>query len=330
MPERLEGDGCAALVPLRTDRLILRPPTPEDVADVVALAGDPAVALTTGDIPHPLTSAPIRAWVDSVRVTHAEGTGLVLVVTEAGTGALVGVVAMVWQRHWPDAELGYWIGKPFWGRGYATEAVRAVVDVGFEVFGLATVFSSTRGDNTASQRVLEKVGLVPDGRVLTVPAPARGTTWMQARRSLDRDAWREQRTARARMVLVVAAALVDRDGRVLLTQRPEGKAMAGLWEFPGGKVHSGETPEAALIRELQEELGVDARPACLAPLTFASHAYADFHLLMPLYVLRNWQGTPTGREDQALAWVRPARLRDYPMPAADLPLVPMLQDLLGE
>ncbi|WP_425503060.1 (deoxy)nucleoside triphosphate pyrophosphohydrolase [Roseospira visakhapatnamensis] len=131
------------------------------------------------------------------------------------------------------------------------------------------------------------------------------------------------------MVLVVAAALVDPDGRVLLAQRPEGKTMAGLWEFPGGKVATGETPEAALIRELREELGVDARAACLAPLTFASHAYADFHLLMPLYILRNWAGTPTAREGQALAWVRPARLRDYPMPAADRPLIPVLQDLLG-
>ena len=130
------------------------------------------------------------------------------------------------------------------------------------------------------------------------------------------------------LVLVVAVALVDVDGRVLLTQRPPGKAMAGLWEFPGGKVHEGETPEAALIRELKEELDIDVAEACLAPLTFASHRYERFHLLMPLYVCRRWNGTLTPREGQALTWVRPARLDDNAMPPADKPLVAVLRDWL--
>jgi 8-oxo-dGTP diphosphatase len=130
------------------------------------------------------------------------------------------------------------------------------------------------------------------------------------------------------VLLVAAVALVDPDGRVLLAQRPEGKHMAGLWEFPGGKVHPGETPEAALIRELDEELGIDVEASCLAPFTFASHAYAEFHLLMPLYVCRKWSGIVTAREGQQLKWVRPAQLGDYPMPPADRPLVAMLRDLL--
>ncbi len=130
------------------------------------------------------------------------------------------------------------------------------------------------------------------------------------------------------VVLVAAAALVDADGRVLLAQRPPGKSMAGLWEFPGGKVDRGETPEAALIRELAEELGIDVAASCLAPLTFASHSYPDFHLLMPLYVCRKWSGIVTAREGQRLAWARPARLGDYPMPPADKPLVAMLRDLI--
>jgi 8-oxo-dGTP diphosphatase len=129
-------------------------------------------------------------------------------------------------------------------------------------------------------------------------------------------------------VLVAAVALVDVDGRVLIARRPEGKPMAGLWEFPGGKVHAGETPEAALIRELVEELGIDTEESCLAPFTFASHTYETFHLLMPLYVCRVWQGTPRPREGQTLKWVRPMQLRDYPMPPADVPLVAMLRDLL--
>ena len=131
-----------------------------------------------------------------------------------------------------------------------------------------------------------------------------------------------------RLVLVAACALVDPDGRVLLAQRPEGKAMAGLWEFPGGKVEPGETPEACLIRELAEELGVDTWRSCLAPLSFASHAYPDFHLLMPLFVCRKWAGVPSGREGQALRWVRARDLRDWPMPPADLPLIAVLQDWL--
>lgn len=131
-----------------------------------------------------------------------------------------------------------------------------------------------------------------------------------------------------RIQLVVACALVDADRRVLIAQRPEGKQLAGLWEFPGGKLEDGETPEAALIRELEEELGIFTKTACLAPLTFASHSYETFHLLMPLYVCRKWQGVPQAREHAALKWVRPQALRDYAMPPADEPLIAPLCDLL--
>ncbi|MDA5192358.1 (deoxy)nucleoside triphosphate pyrophosphohydrolase [Govanella unica] len=130
------------------------------------------------------------------------------------------------------------------------------------------------------------------------------------------------------VVLVAAVALVDSDGRILLAQRPDGKAMAGLWEFPGGKIEPGETPEAALIRELHEELGIDVSAACLAPLTFASHTYETFHLLMPLYVCRKWTGFVQPREHKALKWVPSSELADYPMPAADLPLIPFLRDYI--
>ncbi|MCW6507421.1 8-oxo-dGTP diphosphatase MutT [Lichenifustis flavocetrariae] len=131
------------------------------------------------------------------------------------------------------------------------------------------------------------------------------------------------------LLLVVAVALVDADSRVLIAQRPVHKALGGLWEFPGGKLESGERPEQALIRELDEELGIAVQEACLAPLTFASYGYPDMHLLMPLYICRRWEGQPQSREGQALKWVRPRALRDYPMPPADEPLIPALIDLLG-
>ena len=134
--------------------------------------------------------------------------------------------------------------------------------------------------------------------------------------------------AQMKIILVSAVALIDIDGRILLAQRPEGKSMAGLWEFPGGKVEENETPEVALIRELQEELGIDTWESCLAPLTFASHSYDDFHLLMTLFACRKWNGTPQGREGQTLKWVTASKLRDYPMPAADIPLIPILRDWL--
>jgi 8-oxo-dGTP diphosphatase len=132
----------------------------------------------------------------------------------------------------------------------------------------------------------------------------------------------------SKILLVAACALVDADGRVLLAQRPAGKAMAGLWEFPGGKIETGERPEETLIRELKEELAITVREACLAPLTFASHSYSDFHLLMPLYVCRRWEGTVAATEGQQLAWVRPNRLREYEMPPADVPLIAHLMALL--
>lgn len=129
-------------------------------------------------------------------------------------------------------------------------------------------------------------------------------------------------------ILVVAVVLIDRDGRVLLSQRPSGKSMAGLWEFPGGKVENGEVPEEALIRELKEELGIDTWSSCLAPLSFASHSYEDFHLLMPVFVCRKWVGSPTPMEGQALKWVNRDKLKDYPMPPADIPIIAVIRDLL--
>ena len=207
-------------------------------------------------------------------------------------------------------------GIDHWHQGYATEAVRRMARLAFAALGMTELRAGVLADNPGSARVLAKLGFEEVG----------GTGAVRDFRLGAAD-WRARHRARPQL-LVAAAALVDGDGRVLLCERPPGKPLAGLWEFPGGKVQPGETPEEALVRELDEELGLDVGQSCLAPLAFASHDYDSFHLLMPLFVLRTWRGVPAGREGQRLAWTRPARLHDLPMPPADEPLAALLRDWL--
>jgi 8-oxo-dGTP diphosphatase len=182
--------------------------------------------------------------------------------------------------------------------------------------------------NRASHHVQAKLGFLPSD-VREDAAPARGHPLQIIVRELTRERWRSGAGAARPILTVVAVVLVDADGRVLLAERPEGKSMAGLWEFPGGKIGEGESPEAALIRELSEELGIDVKESCLAPFTFASHAYEKFHLLMPVYVCRRWDGAPQPSEGQRIAWVRPSALKSYPMLPADAPIIPLLFELLA-
>ncbi len=311
---------------VETARLILRPPVRADAAAIQRLAGAWEVARYTAQIPHPYENGTAEAWIDSLAVERGWRGDVTLAIELRDSGALIGCIGFERDADEGEASIGYWIGRPYWGQGYATEAIGALVGLAFGRLGLHRLTASVVPENHASARTLGKAGFRAAG-LETIDAPARG-------RRLDVDIYALDRTAKTRspvvppVVLVVAAALVDADGRVLLARRPAGKAMAGLWEFPGGKVHEGESPESALLRELDEELGLDVSASCLAPLTFASHRYEDFHLLMPLYVCRRWNGTATPREGQELAWVRPSRLPDYPMPPADKPLIAALRDLL--
>lgn len=307
---------------LTTERLVLRPLNGDDARDLRRLAGEWEVARNTGRIPHPYPIAAARAYIANARRNWASGREYAFAITEATGGALVGCIGLEPGTH--GNEIGYWVGQPFWGRGYATEALERVVRFAFDTLGLDRVTASVLADNGASRRVLEKTAMVPAGATSRL-APARGGH----RDLLLYERRRPEPVARALpLLLVVAVALVDDDNRVLIARRPEGRAMAGLWEFPGGKVGAEESPEDALIRELDEELGIQVRKPCLAPASFASHPYDSFHLLMPLYVCRRWAGQVTPREHAELAWVRPAALRDYPMPPADGPLIPALCDLL--
>jgi 8-oxo-dGTP diphosphatase len=310
---------------LATARLVLRRLEAGDAAAIEQLAGDWEVAKQTSHIPHPYPPGAAAAWLASRQADRDDP--LLWGIERPGDG-LVGCIELRRTPGAPEGEVGYWIGRPYWGQGLVVEALRAVIDLAFDTLGLVRVWASARPDNPASIRVQEKLGFRFIDRDV-IAAPARGGAMPVERRRLtpaDRAAaWPLPPRG---LVLVVAAALIDPDGRVLLARRPPGKPMAGLWEFPGGKVNPGETPEAALIRELAEELGIDVGASCLAPFAFASHRYRNFHLLMPLYACRVWQGTVTPREGQELAWVRPARLGDYPMPPADKPLVAQVRDLL--
>jgi 8-oxo-dGTP diphosphatase len=309
--------------PLRTARLVLRPLVEADQPDIQRLLSDWDVVRHTVNLPHPYTAEDAAAFVAAMTLRRLAGTGVALAMERTSDKALIGCVGFGLERH-GTPEIGYWLGKDHWGGGYAAEAVRRLARHVFEDLGLARVWASAHPDNHASHRVLQKAGLLPAGRE-TVAMAARGETVSMPLFALTAAQWSAAHAARP-MLLVAAAALVDGDGRVLMASRPPGKSMAGLWEFPGGKVHAGETPEAALVRELEEELGIDVRESCLAPVAFASHDYDTFHLLMPLYVVRMWKGTPTPREGQSLRWMRGARLSDLPMPPADLPLVAILRE----
>ena len=279
------------------------------------------------------------------------GTGYHLAITgeEDGREVVVGCVGLRLDGKRGAGSLGFWVGRRFWGHGVATEAAEAVSRWALADLPIERLVADVAEDNLGSLAVLRRIGFREVGRgrerflarggehpVIRfeasrgdlAPAAPLPVTATAPRAVPDGPEEKPAPPGNTPLVLVAACALIDPDGRVLLAQRPAGKSMAGLWEFPGGKLNPGETPEAALIRELAEELGINVSASCLAPFAFASHAYERFHLLMPLYLCRKWQGRPEGREGQALAWVRPGRLAEYPMPPADVPLVAQLRDFL--
>jgi 8-oxo-dGTP diphosphatase len=310
---------------LETPRLVIRRLLLDDAPAIQRLAGEWDIARYTGNIPHPYPEGAAAEWIASLSEDDDE---TVLAMVRRADDSFLGCIGLRPRAEAREAVFGYWLGKPWWGQGYTTEALQALVDHAFQTLDIDRVRASAMPENRGSIRVQEKVGFVYAG-VAQETAPARGGPIGVEVRALDRARWLALKAPPPLpVVLAAAVALIDADGRVLIAQRPEGKSMAGLWEFPGGKVHEGETPEAALIRELKEELGIDTKEACLAPFTFASHRYETFHLLMPLYLCRRWEGIVMPQEGQAVKWVRTAQLGDYPMPPADKPLVAMLRDFL--
>lgn len=311
-----------AELPIATERLVLRALEPSDAPEVTRLVNDYSVAGNLARVPFPYRDGLALEWIASTREQIEKGTGYHLAITR--DGALVGCIGLTLDRS-AGAELGYWVGRKYWGQGIAREAGAGLLEWAERCLGLTQLHASALVDNAASQAVLRRLGFTEAGQGVQ-PFLSRNRNMPVV--LFTRAAAAPAPTPAKPILLVVACALVDHEGRILLAQRPPGKSMAGLWEFPGGKLDEGETPEAALIRELREELGIETREACLSPLFFASHGYEKFHLLMPLYICRKWEGRVTAKEGQNLAWVAPKRLAEYPMPPADVPLVALLRDFL--
>lgn len=332
----IEADAGGALL---SARLRLRPLAPDDAATLHRLINDWEVARNLGPVPFPMRLEELAVWIAKTAIDRGDDRAFHFCITGREEEHPLGVMGLT-RTEPGTGRIGYWVGRRYWGHGVAGEALARVTSWAFGTLGLDRLIAYVADDNAASMRVLEKEGFrftheaEHDFASRGGAFPVRWFSLTRADRMAASGHGAPKPGAEAvigaerPLLLVAAVAMVDGDGRVLLARRPEGKALAGLWEFPGGKVHAGETPEAALIRELKEELGVDVSASCLGPFTFASHAYEKFHLLMPLYLCRRWQGNPAPREGQTLAWVKPARLADYPMPPADIPLVAMLRDWL--
>ena len=321
---------------LTTERLVLRPVSPDDAEQLHRLLNDWEVCRMLQTVPFPYPRLLADQWIADSVAQRQDETAYHFAVTgtETGREVLVGAVGLKLIVGTRRATLGYWVGRNFWGHGVAREAAARVLHWALANLDLDIVEAVVAADNPASAKVLAAVGFRETGAgreiFLSRGGGSHPVRRFEASRA-DISAVPDQPMPAAGgvpLLLVAACVLIDGQGRVLIARRPEGRAMAGLWEFPGGKLEAGESPEEALTRELREELGIDVSRACLAPFVFASHAYERFHLLMPLFLCRRWQGTPVPREGQTIRWVMPDELADYPFLPADRPMLPMLRDLL--
>ena len=319
----------------QTDRLRLRKLTSEDLPLLNEIWSFKEVAEWSKSIPHPLPEGFAEAYLNKKLSAGVQGSFVSYILETKEKNEAVGYADLIFEESEEIPEVSFFMHPNHHGLGLMSEAVSNLIALAFDHYEFKQICAYARVENVASQKLMAKLGFVCEREFLDNES-VRGEEMIR-RFILSKDSFDAVRLSvgcagangpqlEIPTVLVSAVILVDRDNRILLAQRPEGKSMAGLWEFPGGKVEVGETPETALVRELEEELGISTKNSCLAPFTFASHSYLKFHLLMPLFICRIWDGTPQPKEGQKLAWVRANQLKNYPMPPADEPLIAMIRD----
>jgi 8-oxo-dGTP diphosphatase len=310
-------------LPIATERLTLRPLRAEDAELIPPLLNDKDIAERLKRVPYPYALKDAETFIAFAQRSMAEGKCVILAIVRRSDQHFMGVVGS-------EGELGFWLGKPYWGQGYGTEAMGALVHFCFHVLKQNELKASVLKDNLASRGVCKKLGFREVGTKKVSSKAFEGTRESVCYAFSFHDFITRYHALKRPIVWVVAAVLINDRGEMLISERPQGKALPGVWELPGGKMEPGETPEISLIRELQEELGIQVREEDLEPLTFASYRYDTFHMILPLYLCHKWQGTPHGAEGQNLRWVTYADLATTPLPAADILPTHRLADVLKE
>jgi 8-oxo-dGTP diphosphatase len=308
-------------LPLVTDRLILRCFEEKDTRALVHLLKDKQISEMTARIPYPYTLEDAKSWIEKSLGGIQRGKSVNLAIIRRKDQVFLGGIGL-------EDEIGYWLGVDYWGQGFMTEAVKALLHFAFVTLKLEKIIGSAKEINIASRKIFEHMGFRETGGKPCSSRALEGTLPAITYELTSHEFLSAFYAIKRPVVLVVAAALVNHEGKLLLTSRPPGKKLEGVWELPGGKLEVNETPEHALVRELKEELHIDVAAEDLEPLTFASYAYETFHLIMPLYLCRKWKGTPYGAEGQQLAWVRYHDLVNYPFPPPDIMLTNRLADAL--
>ncbi|MBS0271807.1 MAG: 8-oxo-dGTP diphosphatase MutT [Proteobacteria bacterium] len=310
-------------LPVATERLTLRPLEEKDAASMAVLANDRSIAERLARLPHPYTIEDALKFIAYAQEGIKKGTHVIFAVIRRADQTFMGVVGS-------EEALGYWLGEEFWGQGYGKEAMRAVVQFCFGVLQREELRAAALVDNIPSRRIIEGLGFLQSGAKEMTSLGYEGTKPGIEYLLSRKDYMEHYNTSKHQILWVVAAAIINKKGELLITERPMGKALAGVWELPGGKMELGETPENSLIRELKEELGIKVREDDLEPLSFASYRYETFHLIMPIYLCHQWEGNLHGAEGQKIAWITYTDLAYYPLPPADILPAHRLADILNE